>query len=178
MVRMLPGGANRDTFVSLALSHCRNIQKRIRRRPNVFSFAAPNGLWRGRILPELEEQLESTRIAGSAGLRADALNPAPSKETDIPKREDRMKKTRKENEGTWLVAFRPPQRRRTRMPRRNAVVSIPTPWVNGYAPRNTQIRNNMALGARLVGSRCAGISIPMPDARFVAMPVIMVSTGL
>ena len=68
-MRMLPDGASREAFTSLALSPHKSTNKRIWRWPNTFSFSSPSVLWKGRILPELEEQLESARIAGSSYLR-------------------------------------------------------------------------------------------------------------
>ena len=83
MIRMLPEGAYRDAFASPALSPCRHSGKRIRRRPSVFSFKAANGMWRGRILPEVEEQLESSRISGSASQR-NTLNVPPPTPSETP----------------------------------------------------------------------------------------------
>merc|ERR1712112_331320 len=69
LLRMLPDGASRDAFIALALAPHKTTRKRIWRWPNIFSFGSRSGLWRGRILPELEEQLESARITGSMRLR-------------------------------------------------------------------------------------------------------------
>ena len=69
LIMMLPKGAGRDALVMLALSPRKKTNKRARRRSNVFSFEAKSGMWRGRILPELEDQLESSRISGSAQMR-------------------------------------------------------------------------------------------------------------
>ena len=69
-MRMLPGWANRDTMESLSHSPYRHSRKRLWRWPNVFSVSAANGMWMGRILPELYGQQESSRISGSSSLRA------------------------------------------------------------------------------------------------------------
>ena len=68
-MRILPEGATREAFAALAMSPYRNSSKRLWRWPNVFSFSAANGMWKGRIIPEVEEHLEATRIQGSAHLR-------------------------------------------------------------------------------------------------------------
>ena len=68
-MRILPDGSTREAFAAIAMSPYRNSSKRLWRWPNVFSFSAANGMWKGRILPEVEEHLEATRIQGSAHLR-------------------------------------------------------------------------------------------------------------
>ena len=70
LMRLLPDGASREALVALALSPRKSTSKRLWRWPTGFSFSPRPGLWKGRILPELEEQLESARIAGSSYLRA------------------------------------------------------------------------------------------------------------
>ena len=69
MIRVLPGGANRDAFASLALSPFNKTRQRLWRWKGVFPPTSAIGMRRGRILPELAEQLESDRINGSASLR-------------------------------------------------------------------------------------------------------------
>ena len=84
MIRILPEGATREAFAALAMSPYRNSSKRLWRWPNVFSFSAANGMWKGRILPEVEEHLEATRIQGSAHLRTHSFlfeNPTDNPDT-------------------------------------------------------------------------------------------------
>ena len=69
LIRMSPEGTSRDAFIRLALSPHRKTGTRVWRWPNVFSFTSSSGAWKGRILPEIEEQLEAARINGSALLR-------------------------------------------------------------------------------------------------------------
>ena len=60
----------------------------------MFSFTASDGMWIGRILPEVEEQLEATRIAGSTHLRT-----TPSLGDILGQGKDPLKKkTKKERE--------------------------------------------------------------------------------
>ena len=66
---MLPEGAGRDSLVILALCTRKRANKRVWRWPDIFSFESKSGMRRGRILPELEDQLESARISGSAQMR-------------------------------------------------------------------------------------------------------------
>ena len=65
LLRILPEGANRDALITLALSPYKGSKRRIWRWPNVFSFASSRGFWLGRVLPEVEEDLEQTRIRGA-----------------------------------------------------------------------------------------------------------------
>ena len=64
LLQILPEGASRDALITLALSHYKGSKRRIWRWPNVFSFTSSRGFWMGRIPPELEEDLEQTRIRG------------------------------------------------------------------------------------------------------------------
>ena len=84
MIRLLPEGATRGSFVSFALSPYRDSGKRLWRRPNVFSLTASNGMWWGRISPEVGEQLGTSRILGSTRLRAaPPFGGAPSLSNDL-----------------------------------------------------------------------------------------------
>ena len=69
LIRMLPGCADRDALVMFALSPHRYSSRRVWRWPNAFSSKSRSGIWRGRISPELEDQLASSGIAGSAHSR-------------------------------------------------------------------------------------------------------------
>ena len=98
MIRLLPNGSSRDAFVSLALSPFENSRKRLWRWPDVFSFTSPSGMWKGRILPDVEEHKEFARISGSASLRS--APPVVDTSTNIPDAGKRRKKTKKEKERT------------------------------------------------------------------------------
>ena len=65
LLRILPEGANREALITLALSPYKRSSKRIWRWPDVFNFESSRGMWCGRILPELEEDLEQSRIKGT-----------------------------------------------------------------------------------------------------------------
>lgn len=67
-IRLLHDGATRDAFASLALTLSGMHAKDSGDWP-MFSFSPAIGMWRGMILPEIEEQLESARISGPASLR-------------------------------------------------------------------------------------------------------------
>ena len=65
LLRILPEGAGRGALITLALSPYKGSKRRIWRWPNVFSFTSSRGFWLGRVLPEVEEDLEQTRIRGT-----------------------------------------------------------------------------------------------------------------
>ena len=99
LIRLLPEGATRDSFVALALSPHRGSGKRLWRWPNVFSFSASSGYWRGRLLPEIEEQLETARIMGSSQLRSHTI-PVNDPGTALPKETNRRNRKKKEKPRT------------------------------------------------------------------------------
>ena len=70
LIRLLPDGATRESFFALALGPYRDSGKRLWRWHNVFSLTASNGMWRGRILPDVGDQLGTSRILGPMHLRA------------------------------------------------------------------------------------------------------------
>ena len=67
-------GTTRESFGALAVSPYRDSGKRLWRWPNVFSVTASNGMWRDGILPEVEEQFETSRIMGSSHLRTGEIS--------------------------------------------------------------------------------------------------------
>ena len=64
LLRILPEGANREDLTALALSPYKGSTKRMWRWPDVFDFESSRGIWCGRILPELEDDLGQARIRG------------------------------------------------------------------------------------------------------------------
>ena len=68
LLRILPEGANREAIIALALSPYKKSSQRIWRWPGVFNFESSRGMWRGGILPELEEDLEQSRIRGAKAM--------------------------------------------------------------------------------------------------------------
>ena len=89
LVRMLPEGTSREALATLALSPHRKTGARVWRWPNVFSFKSKSGMWKGRILPEMEERLETARINGST------LNRIPPNAGGIPSNFIRLTKKEK-----------------------------------------------------------------------------------
>ena len=65
LLRTIQEGASSDALIALALSPYKGSHRRIWRWPNVFSFTSPCGFWMGRVLPEIEEDSEQTRIRGA-----------------------------------------------------------------------------------------------------------------
>ena len=65
LLRILPDGSNKEALVSLALSPYGKTGKRVWRWPDVFSFRSRRGMRIGRLLPELGEKLELSRITGA-----------------------------------------------------------------------------------------------------------------
>ena len=163
MIRMLPEGANRDAFVSLALSPCRHSGGRIWRWPNVFSSKSSNGMWQGRILPELEEQLESSRISGSASLRNPPNLPPDSSEQPTPpvkeaKKGKRIEKGRRNKINMRLVGD---PRIRNLTPNCNLariLVTNHTLLVRDYGLLNLKPRNYMDHANPHPGNLFAGTS--------------------
>ena len=164
ILRALPEGCTRDAFTAYALSPYRNSTKRMWRWPNVFSFTAKDGMWIGRILPEVEEQLETTRIAGSTHLRT-----TPSLGDILGQQDPLKKKSKKERErenekhkkpGLIPVAS-------TLGPLRQLLVKrggIPpaTLWVKDYAQPSTKLLNSTLLEIQLLANLYVGTLIQTP----------------
>ena len=56
-------------------------------------------MWRGMILPEVEEQLESSRISGPAALRNPLASfPPPSDQSVLPEKEEKKREKKEEEE--------------------------------------------------------------------------------
>ena len=94
LIRMLTDGASRDALIALPLSPYKKTNSRMRRLPNIFSFSAKDGLWKGRILPELNEQLETSRIIGSSPLRQEQAGHEDPKPDGKEPKKGKKKKTK------------------------------------------------------------------------------------
>ena len=149
----------------LAINPCRSSGERIWRRSDVFSFSSPNGMWEGRILPESEEQLESSRITGSDALRnAPALAPPSSDQPLPPTKDGENRKRRRKRNGTdtQLVGNNyPPLNRTGRQQQLLMMVEMPILWGKGYVRPNSKPPNNMDRVNPPRASRSVGNSIRM-----------------
>ena len=129
----------------MALSPYRNSRKRLWRWPNAFSSPPPNGMWRARILPELEEQLETSRIVGSTHLRTptsldEALTEQPDQKTQKKKKRKRRRHAPKPAVGNRT------QRRIKPFRHLRQVKDRATPCESGCARWNSKPRNNTSPG--------------------------------
>ena len=98
-MRILPDSSNPEALASLALSPYGKSGKRVWRWPDVFSSRPRRGMWLGRLLPELEEKLELSRIGGvgcgRTGGSGGALNLSNEALNVIPKVEEKVNRRNK-----------------------------------------------------------------------------------
>ena len=167
LLRLLPDGATRDSFVALALGPYRGASKRLWRWPNVFSFSASTGMWRGRLLPEVEERLESSRILGSSQLRPSTfLGDTPvvsSLTTESAAERKRRLRKQKQLDRTLTGG---PQGQVLDQPLSflNLRSVVITRWGETYDQPNSTHLKNTAHETRKREKRFVGTSIPMMDA--------------